>query len=172
MNEYIILVDKNDREIGVGEKIQIHREGKLHRAFSIIIFSTDKKKMLLQQRAKTKYHCGGLWSNACCGHPRSHEILKQATKRRLGEEMGMKCQMQELFSFIYKSKLDHELSEYEFDHVFIGHTDKNPIINSEEADDYKWTSLRKLKVDIRDHPRIYTPWFKIILKELAKKRII
>jgi len=103
MPEKIILVDKNDQEIGSGEKMKVHQDGKLHRCFSIFVFNS-KNEMLLQKRAKEKYHCGGLWTNTCCSHPRGGESLEEATHRRLREEMGFDCELKEIGDFIYKAK--------------------------------------------------------------------
>lgn len=117
MPEMLILVDKNDNQIGTEEKIKTHEEGKLHRAFSVFIFN-PKGEMLLQKRAKIKYHSGGLWTNACCSHPRVGEILEEAAHRRLREEMGFDCELKKESSFIYNAKLDRGLTEHEFDYVF------------------------------------------------------
>ncbi|MDP3057119.1 MAG: isopentenyl-diphosphate Delta-isomerase [bacterium] len=160
MEEKIILVDKNDKEIGLGEKLKVHQEGKLHRAFSIFIFNS-KGELMLQQRARSKYHSGGLWTNTCCSHPGSGERFEEAVHRRLQEEMGFDCEMKEIFSFIYKAKLDHGLWEHEFDHVFIGRFDGEPRINPEEADDWKWINFDELKKDISENSGNYTVWFKI-----------
>lgn len=167
MEERITLVDENDREIGSGEKLNVHEERKLHRAFSIFIFNL-KGELMLQERAKTKYHSGGLWTNTCCGHPRIGEGTEQAAHRRLGEEMGFDCELKEVFSFIYDTKLDHGLYEHEFDHVFFGKFDLEPKINPEEADGWKWISLDGLKKDIAENPENYTVWFKIALDENDK----
>ncbi len=159
----IILVDKNDKQIGAEEKIKVHREGKLHRAFSIFIFSSDGK-MLLQERAKTKYHSGGLWTNACCSHPRTGEKLEESVHRRLKEEMGFDCDLKKIGEFIYNVKVG-ELTEYEYDHVFIGKYDSAVIPNPEEADAFKWIDIDELKKDMKRHPELYTEWFKILFSE-------
>ena len=117
MEERVILVDKNDLEIGTMGKQEAHVTGNLHRAISVFIFNS-KGEILLQQRAIAKYHSGGLWSNACCTHPRQGEGTEETAKRRLDEEMGMKCDLEFRFSFIYKAKLINGLFEHEFDHVF------------------------------------------------------
>ena len=143
MKEEIILVDKNDREIGKGEKLKVHQEGKLHRAFSIFIFNS-KGDLLIQKRADTKYHSPGLWTNTCCSHPRVGEPLDKATKRRLKEEMGIEAELKEIFSFLYKVRLD-DLVENEFDHVFIGEFEGEPKINKEEASQWKWINPEELK---------------------------
>jgi isopentenyl-diphosphate delta-isomerase len=165
MNEMVILVDENDKEIGTEEKIKTHKEAKLHRAFSIFIFNS-KGEMLLQKRAKSKYHSGGLWSNACCSHPRPGEDIEQAAHRRLMEEMGFDCDLQKSFDFVYKANLDHNLTEYEFDHVFIGKYDGKIKLNPEEAEDFKWISIDALKEKVEKHPEKYTVWFKCALIEV------
>ena len=115
--EKVILVDKNDRQLGLMEKQEAHVKGLLHRAFSIFIFNKDNK-LLLQKRALQKYHSGGLWTNTCCSHPRENETTVEAAHRRLNEEMGMECKLELKFNFIYKAQLDNNLFEHEFDHVF------------------------------------------------------
>jgi len=157
----IILVDEKDNEIGRGEKLKVHREGKLHRAFSIFIFNS-KGEMLIQQRAKTKYHSANLWSNTCCSHPKPNETLEKATQRRLKEEMEIQCDLKELFSFIYRVNLGN-LIEHEFNHVFVGKFDGNPKPNREEVQDWKWITVKDLKKDIKENPEKYSYWFKIIL---------
>jgi len=163
--EYVILVDENDNEIGSMEKIEAHKKAKLHRAFSIFIFNS-KGQMLLQQRAKGKYHCGGLWSNACCSHPRPGEKTEDAAHRRLKEEMGFDCPLKEITSFIYKAEFDNGLTEYEFDHVFIGFYDGEINANSEEVDDWKYVEIDELVKDVKNNPEKYTPWFRKILPKV------
>lgn len=162
MEDRIILVDEKDRETGTEEKMKAHREGKLHRAFSIFLFNSQGE-MLLQRRAKSKYHCGSLWSNTCCSHPRKGEMLESAAHRRLMEEMGIDCEIKEVFSFIYSAKFENGLIENELDHVFIGRFDGEPKPNPEEVDECKWVSIIELMNDVNENPKSYTPWFKIIL---------
>lgn len=161
----IILVDEKDNQIGVGEKMNVHKRGLLHRAFSIFVFNS-RSELMLQKRAVSKYHCGGLWTNTCCSHPRAGESLDEAVHRRLKEEMGLDCELREVFSFIYKAELDAGLVEYEFDHVFIGRYDGEPAVNPEEADGWKWIGLNEVKADIINNPDHYTPWFKIALPKI------
>ena len=163
--ERVVLVNENDQDIGQMEKMEAHERGVLHRAFSIFLFNS-KKELLLQQRAKSKYHSGGLWTNTCCSHPRPGESLEIATNRRLQEELGMSCDMSHLLSFVYKAKLDHGLIEHELDHVFIGHTDIKPTINRDEVEDWKYVTLSDLERDIEHHPSQYTEWFKIIFSKV------
>ena len=159
----VILVDKLDNKIGICEKLKAHKERKLHRAFSIFIFNS-KGELLLQQRAKKKYHSGGLWINTVCSHPEPNLDILISAKNRLKEEMGFTTEVKELFSFIYKSDYKNRLTEYEFDHVFFGLYEKNPKPNSDEVMDYKWMKLENIKKDINDNPNNYTSWFKIILE--------
>ena len=169
MIDHVILVDDLDKEIGVEEKITAHQNGgKKHRAFSVLIFN-DKNELMLQQRALNKYHCGGLWTNTCCGHPRPGEETEAAACRRLKEEMGFDCIMEEKFSFNYTVPLDHDLTENECDHVFVGHYNQKPEINREEAKSWKWISVEELKKDLIKNPQNYTFWFKVILEEFNKQ---
>ncbi len=170
MIEEIILVDEKDNEVGYEEKIKAHEKGgKLHRAFSIFIFNSNGE-MLLQQRSKKKHHFGELWTNTCCSHPRKGENLEDAVHRRLKEEFGFDAGLKEIFSFVYhETDKKSGLSEYEFDHVFIGTFDGSPKPNPDEIDDYKWIYPDKLKSDIRKNPMNYTPWFKIALEKFPEK---
>jgi len=160
--EKIILVDVNDQVVGSGEKIKVHQEGKLHRAFSIFVFN-ENGELLLQQRAKTKYHCGGLWTNSCCSHPRFGENLAQAALRRLKEEMGFTCEFEEVFSFIYQAEFANGLTEHELDHVFVGRYSGQPAVNPEEVEAWQWIFLADLQNNIDENPEDYTPWLKIIM---------
>ena|ERR1700741_303635 len=163
--DYVILVDKNDNDIGVMEKLQAHQEGLLHRAFSIFIFN-DKEQLLLQKRALDKYHSAGLWTNTCCSHPRPNETIKDAANRRLFEEMGMSCDLTIKTSFIYKADFENGLTEHELDYVLLGKSSSEPNINSEEVSAYKWQTIGSLKVDIKNRPEEFTSWFKIALEKL------
>lgn len=166
MNDLLVLVDENDIEVGVMEKMEAHRRGILHRAFSVFIF-TEKGQMLLQKRASTKYHSGGLWTNTCCSHPRPDEDLLMAAKRRLQEEMGLSCDLNHSFSFVYKCELDNDLQEHELDHVFIGVTNETPTLNLDEVEDFRYISEQELKKEIADAPHLFTEWFKIALPKLS-----
>ncbi|MBQ8957687.1 MAG: isopentenyl-diphosphate Delta-isomerase [Bacteroidales bacterium] len=164
--EFVVLVDENDRQIGLMEKQAAHITPHLHRAFSIFLFNS-KGELLMQQRALSKYHSHGLWTNTCCSHPRDGETLAEATSRRLMEEMGMTCEMHEVYTFIYKAPVGQGLIEHEFDHVWIGQSDEEPQINREEVESWKYVSLNALKDDIRLHPELYTEWFKITFEEMS-----
>ncbi|OCQ52351.1 Isopentenyl-diphosphate Delta-isomerase [Photorhabdus australis subsp. thailandensis] len=166
MDEMLTLVDKYDNPIGSAGKTDIHQRGMLHRAFSIFIFD-NKGNLLLQKRAATKYHSAGLWTNSCCGHPRIGETLDVAAHRRLGEEMGFDCPLIKVASFIYHAILPNNLIEYEYDHVFIGRFDKEPIINPDEVSGYKWINPLELQKLINQAPKEYTVWFKEIISGLS-----
>ena len=165
--EFVILVDNNDRQIGLMEKQAAHIEPHLHRAFSIFLFNS-KGELLMQQRALSKYHSPGLWTNTCCSHPRYGETLEEATSRRLMEEMGMTCPMHEVYTFIYKAPVGQGLTEYEFDHVFIGQSDDIPNINTDEVASWKYMRLDDLKKDLELYPELYTEWFKITFEEMTR----
>lgn len=166
MKEKVILVDKDDNEIGVEDKMEAHKNGgKLHRAFSIFVLNS-KGEVMIQKRAESKYHSPGLWANACCSHPRVGESLEIAAHRRLKEEMGFDCKLKEFFTLTYKLKLDNNLWEWEFDHIFIGRFDGNPDPNPEEVAEWKWVDLNKLKEDVSNNSDKHASWFKIILKDL------
>lgn len=168
MQEHVILVDSLGREIGTEEKLKAHREGKLHRAFSIFIFNTPGE-LLLQKRSEKKYHSSGLWTNTCCSHPRRGESDYCAARRRLNEEMGFDCELTELFSFIYQADLDNNLVEHELDHVFVGRYDGQLMPNPDEVDDWKWMDIEKLKQDVEENPEHYTYWFKLVLDRVLKQ---
>ena len=168
MEEQVILVNKNDEQIGLMAKMEAHEKALLHRAFSVFVFNV-KDELLLQKRASHKYHSPNQWTNTCCSHQRNGETSLEAGKRRLFEEMGFSCELEEKFSFIYKAPFDNGLTEHELDHVMVGFYNENPKINIEEVDDYCWMSINGIEIDIRDNPEKYTAWFKIIFKEYLNK---
>ncbi len=165
--EHVILVNEQDQQIGIMEKMAAHIVPRLHRAFSIFIFNS-KGELLLQQRALSKYHSPGLWTNTCCSHPHDGESLEQATSRRLMEEMGLHCEMHEVFTFIYKAPVGLGLIEHEFDHVWFGKSDDTPVINPDEVASYKYMNLNDIADDMKVHPECYTEWFKISFDEITK----
>jgi isopentenyl-diphosphate delta-isomerase len=168
----VILVDEKDNPIGTEEKLKAHLDGKLHRCFSIFIFNS-KGELMLQKRAQNKYHSGGLWTNTCCSHPRPNEDIKKEAEDRLKEEMGVECDLQEVFSMPYKAKVisqKGDLTEYEYDHVFIGTFDGQADINPEEAEDWKWIDIDVLKQDMKNNPNKYTPWILLILDKALKAK--
>jgi len=163
--EYVVLVDEKDKELGTMEKLQAHREGKLHRAVSVVIFNS-KKEMLLQKRAASKYHSAGLWSNACCSHPRPGEQALAAAKRRLFEEMGIQCELKEMFDFTYQIQLAGGLSEHELDHVFAGICDEAPKPNPAEVSDWKFVSVNEIQEQLQKDPAAFTGWFGLIFQHI------
>ena len=165
MTEILILVDDNDNEIGREEKMEIHREGSLHRAFSILIFNS-RGETLLQRRSICKYHSGGLWTNTCCGHPRAGEELLSSAHRRLMEEMGFDCELKSLFTFTYRTGLDNGLTEHELDHVLVGKYEGRVKPDPREAEDYKWMGLSEVYEEIHRNPGEFTVWFVILMNKL------
>lgn len=159
----VILVNEKDEILGTMEKLEAHEKGVLHRAFSIFVFNSNNE-LLIHQRAFGKYHSEGLWTNTCCSHPAPGETVLEAAHRRLQEEMGFDCEMQNAFHFVYQTKLDNNLIEHELDHVVIGFSDENPTLNPEEAIDFKWIRISDLFKDITLNPQHYTFWFKTILQ--------
>ena len=168
MEEQVILVDENDKQIGLMPKMEAHEKAVLHRAFSVFIFN-DKGELMLQQRAAHKYHSPLLWTNTCCSHQRDGESNIEAGRRRLQEEMGFVTEIKEVFSFIYKAPFDNGLTEHELDHVMVGKFEGKPEINKEEVEAYKWMTLTAVKSDIDKNPQQYTEWFKIIFDKSYEK---
>jgi len=168
MEDLLILVDENDRQIGTLEKTPVHEQGLLHRAFSIFIFNSANE-LLLQQRAEGKYHSPGLWTNTCCSHPRQGEEVENAVHRRLLEEMGIACELEFQFSFKYKHAFDNGLTEHELDHVYFGYSDQKPQPNQEEVQDWKYVPIPQLKQELEQSPETYSPWLRICLPEVLTK---
>ncbi len=162
--EKVILVNQNDEQIGLMNKLEAHEKAVLHRAFSVFVLN-NKNELMLQQRAHQKYHSPLLWTNTCCSHQRDGETNIEAGTRRLFEEMGFVTEIKELFHFIYKAPFDNGLTEHELDHVMIGYYNDEPKINTEEVESYKWMPIEAIKTDIKNKPEIYTIWFKIIFDE-------
>jgi len=165
--EEVILVDKENKAIGTMEKMEAHKKGLLHRAFSVFILNS-KNEVLLQRRAFDKYHSGGLWANTCCSHPRKNETILLAANRRLFEEMGIECKLSKAFEFIYKAKLDNNLTEHEHDTVFIGICDNLPEINLDEVCDFTYVSINDLEIDIENNSDKYTFWLKACFKNFKQ----
>jgi isopentenyl-diphosphate delta-isomerase len=165
--EQVILVDVDDCEIGVMEKMEAHKQAVLHRAFSVFLFN-PQGKMLLQQRALTKYHSAGLWTNTCCSHPRPGEKLDDAVTRRLMEEMGITAKVSKAFDFIYQAELPDHLNEHEFDHVFIGNYDDEVRPNHLEVANFVYQSIEEVAANLQSHPEKYTVWFKIAFPKVVE----
>jgi len=169
--ELVILVDQSDNEIGSMEKMEAHRKALLHRAISVFIINA-KGEWLLQRRALHKYHSNSLWTNTCCSHPFPNETSLQAAHRRLQEEMGMECDLKEIFHFIYKEKLDNELTEHELDHVFVGFSESEPKINPDEVMEWERISFDELKSKVNLHPELFTVWFKAIYERVHEQLLL
>jgi isopentenyl-diphosphate delta-isomerase len=164
--ERVVLVDDADREIGSEEKMAAHQAGLLHRAFSVFVFNRAGE-MLLQRRSRTKYHSGGKWSNACCGHPRPGEALEDGAHRRLREEMGFDCALRPLSVLRYTAELDHGLVENEIDHVLVGEHEGDPRPDPAEAEAWRWVDGNWLERSIAASPGEFTVWFRLILEHVS-----
>ena len=172
--EQVILVDANDIATGTMEKMEAHEKAVLHRAFSVFIFNA-RGDMLLQQRAISKYHSGGLWTNSCCSHPRPGEDTHTAASRRLQEEMGFFTPIEKVFDFTYQAAFDNGLTEHEFDHVFVGYYDGKIMPDEKEVSSYAYWSMEKIDALIVDEPTLFTAWFRIAfpkIKDWCKKHTL
>ena len=161
----VILVDEQDVQTGIMEKMEVHQKALLHRAFSIFIFN-DNGEILLHKRAEKKYHSAGLWTNACCSHPQPGEEILAAAEIRLQEEMGFCTILTKAFDFIYKAPFDNGLTEHEFDHVFIGTYNGDILPNADEVSNYCFKSMEEIKDSVQSHPKKYTEWFKIAFPKM------
>ena len=170
--ERVVLVDERDVEIGTEEKLRAHRDAALHRAVSVFLFD-GRGAVLLQRRAAGKYHSGGLWSNACCGHPRPGESAAAAAHRRLREEMGIDCPLAPVFAFTYRAELGGGLVEHEFDHVFVGRCvaepAPDPTPDPAEVEGWRWADVEQVRADLAARPDRYTAWFRTALEELLAR---
>lgn len=165
--ERVVLVDENDVEVGIMEKIEAHQKGLLHRAFSVFIFN-NKGEMLLQQRSFKKYHSGGLWTNACCSHQRPNESSLDAAIRRLKEEMGFETSLTKAFDFTYKASFNNGLTEHEYDHVFVGYYDGDIAFNFEEVESFAFRSMERIEAGIKAAPEFFTEWFLIAFPKMKE----
>lgn len=163
----VILVDEYDNAIGECEKLTAHTGGILHRAFSVFIFNS-KGEMLLQQRALDKYHSGGLWTNACCSHPAPGEETETSALRRLREELGFVTPVEKIFAFVYKADFENGLTEYEFDHVFIGYYDGEIAFNPDEVMDYRYMDMDAVRNWLESDPEQFTAWFRIAFPKITE----
>ncbi|MFM2139543.1 MAG: hypothetical protein RJA57_1850, partial [Bacteroidota bacterium] len=165
----VILVDGTDRPCGRMEKMEAHRRGLLHRAFSVFIVGSDGR-MLLQQRALSKYHSGGLWTNACCSHPAPDEDTAVAARRRVREELGIDIPLERLFDFTYRAELEGGLTEHEFDHVFLGRYDGPLPFNTAEVMAVRWVPMSEIERSLSGEPESFTVWFRIAFPLLKQAR--
>lgn len=161
----ILLVDSEDRVLGTAPKLRAHQDGgHLHRAVSVLVFDA-RGRTLLQQRALGKYHAGGAWSNTSCSHPRPSETTEEAAHRCLRNELGIDCPLTEAFTFTYRVDVGGGLTEYEYDHVFVGRFDGEPRPAGEEVADVRWMTMPELFATVRPDSKEFSPWFKILLVE-------
>lgn len=160
-----MLVDVADCAIGTEEKLAAHRSGALHRAFSVFVFD-GSGNLLLQRRARTKYHSAGLWANTCCGHPRPGEPVLAAAARRLHEEMGLECEVRPLTNFRYLAHVGSGLVEHEFDHILVGRFDGVPAPNPDEVEEWRWAPMSVLTGEIAEHAERFAAWLPIALGAL------
>ncbi|HEV2147893.1 MAG TPA: isopentenyl-diphosphate Delta-isomerase [Longimicrobiaceae bacterium] len=167
--EMVVLVDERDRETGVAEKLAAHREGRLHRAFSVFVFD-QAGSLLLQRRADGKYHSAGLWTNTCCSHPRPGEAVEDAAHRRLAEEMGFDCELRPAFTFVYRADFPDGLVEHELDHVLVGRWSGSPAPDAEEVGGWRWAAPGELLREMEADPEAFTHWFRIALPELLERQ--
>lgn len=163
MSSHVVLVTNTDRPLGTAEKLRAHTEGWLHRALSVFIFDR-MGRLLIQKRANGKYHSGGLWSNTCCSHPEPGEAPATAARRRLHEEMGFSCELTPAFHFTYRATVGTGLTEYEYDHVFVGYVDDVTVCaDPNEVAEWAWVSPSSLQEMVAAHPEHYTVWFRQLL---------
>jgi isopentenyl-diphosphate delta-isomerase len=165
--QQVILVDEQDIATGTMEKIEAHKKGILHRAFSVFIFNS-KGEMLLQQRALNKYHSAGLWTNSCCSHPQPDEEILIAAQRRLQEEMGFTANLEKIFDFIYRADFNNGLTEYEFDHVFAGEYEGAISFNQHEVMDYCYKSMEEVQHLLQQQPQKFTQWFLLAFPKIEE----
>lgn len=169
----VVLVDADDRPVGVEEKWNAHLLGRLHRAFSVFVIRDDGA-LLLQRRAAGKYHSGGLWSNTACGHPGPNEDVAAAARRRLREEMGMDCALEPVSTFVYRGDVGSGLMEHELDHVFIGRCDDAvvPAPDGAEVADWRWMQPEALARELARQPDRFTIWLESVLQALAHAGLV
>ena len=165
LEEKVILVDKNDNQVGLMPKLEAHEKGILHRAFSVFIFN-NKYQLLLQKRASSKYHSGGLWTNTCCSHPRKGESLEQATHRRIEEEMGCEADLYFIYRFTYHAAYLNVGAEHEICSVYVGKPQTSVSPNRAEIDAHRWINFEDLDEWVVSSPDAFTPWFKLEWEKL------
>ncbi len=161
--ELLILIDERNRARGRGEKLAVHRAGLAHRAFSIFLVDA-RGRVLLQQRARTKYHSAGLWANSCCGHPRWGERTHAAARRRLHEELGATAPLRYAFRARYRTALPSGLTENELVYVFFGPAPQQLALNPAEVSRVGWLTLPELQRDIAQRPRRYAYWLRFYMR--------
>lgn len=165
MEQNVLLVNERDEPVGTMEKMEAHRKGVLHRAFSVFVFDRQGR-LLLQQRALQKYHGGGLWTNTCCSHPYPEEAVEQAATRRLQEEMGFTTPLEKIFVFTYRAAVENNLVEHEYDHVFAGEYEGEIAKNIAEVSDYRYRDMQEIRELLDVKPEAFTSWFRLAFPRL------
>ena len=169
-DDVVVLVDSGDRFLGVAPKLEAHREGRLHRAVSVVLFD-DAGRVMLQRRADEKYHSPGLWSNTCCGHPRPGESVTRAARRRLRNELGIVgCDVTRVGQFLYFAELAGGLIEHELDHVVVGRWSGRLDANPREVSETRWVDPQQLVSELLDAPQRYTAWIRGVLDHAFRRR--
>jgi isopentenyl-diphosphate delta-isomerase len=168
-DEELILVDRDDNELGHLSKALCHDgEGVLHRAFSVFLFNRDGE-LLLQKRAANKRLWPGFWSNSCCSHPRRGESMPIATQRRLSDELNIETSLEHVYRFRYSAQFGDKGSENELCHVYLGTIDGNLKPNDSEICSVRFISAAHLEQEFAQSPEQFTPWFKQEWGELGGK---
>lgn len=170
MSERVILVDENDESLGTAEKLAVHEEGRLHRAFSVFVVD-DQGHLLLQRRAWGKYHSGGLWTNTCCSHPRPGESVQAAARRRLQEEMGFECEVEPAGTLLYRADVGGGLIEHEYDHLLVGRWTGAPVPEPHEVAGWRWVEPDALAAEVAATPDRFTTWFRLALPHVELARL-
>jgi isopentenyl-diphosphate Delta-isomerase len=170
MNSPIVIVNDKDEITGTQGKLDVHKNGVLHRAFSIFVMN-EKNELLLQQRAQDKYHSGGLWTNTCCSHGLPDRLLEDVIHEKLVQEMGFDCPIKKLFTFRYTAEFENGLIENEIDHVYVGQYNGEPVPNPTEVHDWKWIALYDIKEMIHTEPEKYTYWFRNLIEPFTEMYI-
>jgi isopentenyl-diphosphate Delta-isomerase len=165
--EQVILVDDADSPLGTAPKLAVHRDGRLHRALSVLVLNRGGE-LLIQRRAAGKYHSAGLWANTCCSHPRPHEATADAAHRRLQEEMGFDCPLEPAGALVYRAEVGGGLIEHEYDHLFLGRWDGTPRPDPAEVGGWRWVHPSDLVAWIRARPQDFAPWFPLAVRKLAR----
>lgn len=168
--EKVILVDEFDNAVGAEENLRSHLKGLLHRSLSVFIFNS-RGDMLLQKRAAAAHPFGGLWSNACCSHPRPGEATRAAAHRRLAGEMGFMCPLREVFSLRRRMRLAGGMIEHEFDHVLVGEYDGEPRPRPAAVEVWKWMPAADLMRAVADSPAEFTPWLRLCAGRVFEARL-
>jgi isopentenyl-diphosphate delta-isomerase len=164
--ERIILVDADDREVGLAPKLDAHARGLMHRAISVVVLD-GRGRMLLQKRAADKYHSGGLWTNSCCTHPRAGETTEAAARRRLREELGVDCPLKFVLRTHYRADVGNGLIEDEVVHLFLGAYDGPVTPDPDEVEGFDWVSRADLRQRMAADPEAYTYWFRYYMRAFA-----